>query len=91
MAESIPVLSAVRSAYAAGLCLLPVAENGSKAPDVSSWHLFQTIRPTDAQMREWNFGRRCGFGVIAGPVSRHVECWDFDDAATFDAFVLPLM
>ena len=87
MAESLSVLSAVRSAYAAGLCLLPVAENGSKAPDVSSWVPFKTTRPTADQMRAWDFSRRCGFGVIAGPVSGYVECWDFDDVVTFAAFV----
>ena len=28
---------------------------------------------------------RHGFGVVAGPASGHVESWDFDNLATFEA------
>ena len=87
MAEALTVLPAVRSAYEAGLCLLPVGEDGTKAPDVPSWLTFKTTRANVDQMRAWDFGERCGFGVIAGPVSADVECWDFDVVATFDAFI----
>ena len=45
------VLPAVRAGYSVGLCLLPVCEDGSKAPDVSSWTAFMTTRPTAAIMR----------------------------------------
>lgn len=83
----VSVLDAVREAYRAGLCVLPVREDGTKAPDVSSWRAFQTTRPTLEAMREWDFATRTGFGVVAGPVSGHVESWDFDCPETFDAFV----
>ena len=72
---------AVRSGLKAGLCLLPVREDGSKAPDVLSWKQFQAARPTPAEVRAWDFDRR------AGAVSRCRDCWDFDDADTFEAFV----
>src|SRR5262249_23765458 len=67
--------------------LLPACEDGTKKPDVSSWLTFKTTRPSIAQMREWDFAHRCGLGVIAGPVSGHVECWDFDEMETFVAFI----
>ncbi|MBA3890644.1 MAG: bifunctional DNA primase/polymerase, partial [Gemmatimonadaceae bacterium] len=81
------ILDAVRAAHAAGLCVLPVAGDGSKRPAVPSWTPYQTTRPTSAQMRAWGFEFRDGFGMIAGPVSGHRESWDFDEPATFDAFI----
>jgi len=82
-----PVLPAARSAYAAGLCLLPVRDDGSKAPAVPTWREHQTVRPTAEQMAAWDFASRAGFGVIAGAVSGRVESWDFDTADVFDEFV----
>lgn len=81
-----PILDSVRSAFQAGLCLLPARDDGSKAPDCA-WKAFQAARPTVDNMRAWDFSRRSGFGLIAGPVSGHRECWDFDCSEIFDAFV----
>jgi len=83
----VTILDPVRQAYAAGLGLLPVRADGSKAPDVESWTPFQTTRPTIEQMRAWDFAHRDGFGMVAGPVSGYRESWDFDCADTFEAFV----
>jgi hypothetical protein len=81
------VLDAARSAFAAGLCLLPTRDDGSKAPDVSSWTAFQTTRPTVEQMHAFDFSHRTGLGLIAGPVSGWRECWDFDCPDRYQAFV----
>lgn len=81
------ILDTVRSAYGAGLCLLPVAENGSKAPDVPTWTPYKTVRPTAGDMRAFGFAQRAGFGVITGAVSGHRECWDFDCPEIYQAFV----
>jgi len=83
-----PVLDAVRSAYAAGLCPLPTADDGSKRPALMRWREYTETRPDAAQMRAWNFGARDGFGVVGGPASGCVDPLDFDDAATFEAFVV---
>ena len=82
-----PVGDAVRSAYAAGSCLLPVRADGTKAPDVSGWKQFLSTRPTVTDMQAWDFGSRVGFGIVAGPVSGYRECWDFDTAEVFEAFI----
>src|SRR5262245_49146160 len=59
-----PVLSAVRSAYAAGLSLLPTREDGSKAPALATWAEYKTQRPTIENMREWfTETTRAGFGM----------------------------
>ena len=81
------MLQAARSAYAAGLSTLPVRDDGSKAPDVSSWRAFQTTRPTVESMRGFDFGHRAGVGIIAGVASGYRECWDFDDLETYQAFL----
>ncbi len=81
------ILDTVRSAYAAGLCLLPARADGTKAPDASSWSAYQTTRPTVEQMRAWRFATRNGFGMVAGAVSGSRLCWDFDCADTFVAFM----
>jgi len=64
----VSVLDAAREAYRAGLCVLPVREDGTKAPAVSSWRAFQTTRPTLEAMRQWDFATRTGFGVVAGEI-----------------------
>src|SRR5262249_8718056 len=84
---STAILTAAQAAYAAGLCLLPTAEDGSKRPAVASWGTYQTTRPTREQMRAWDFAMRDGFGVVGGAVSGHLDPWDFDDADTFNAFI----
>ena len=82
------ILEAVRRAFnGAGLSLLPVCEDGSKAPDVSRWRAFTETRPTVQTMRAWNFATRAGFGMVAGVASQHREAWDFDDEAVFRAYV----
>jgi len=81
------ILDAARRAYAAGLCLLPTCNDGSKRPDVPSWAPFKEVRPTIEQMRAFDFASRSGFGVVAGVVSGRRECWDFDTNEVFEAFV----
>jgi len=81
------VRDAIRSAYRIGFCLLPVAEDGSKRPDVPSWTPFKATRPTAAEMRAFDFTHRSGYGMIAGPASQCREAWDFDDLDVYHAFV----
>ena len=82
------VLAAVRAAYLAGLCLLPVAADGSKRPDTrNGWRTFIERRPTIDEMRKFDFAHRAGYGVVGGAVSGDVDPWDFDDAGIFEAFV----
>src|SRR5689334_19530564 len=81
------ILTAAREAHQAGLCVLPTTEDGTKRPAVETWESFQTTRPTTEQMKAFGFGRRSGFGMVAGPVSGHRGSWDFDCAETYDAFL----
>jgi len=77
---------AALAAYKAGLCILPTAIDGSKAPAIKPWGAYKTIRPSVAELRAWRFDQADGFGVVAGAVSGHVECWDFDTTEVSLAF-----
>ncbi|MCC7034018.1 MAG: AAA family ATPase [Acidobacteria bacterium] len=81
------ILDAARGAYRSGLVALPVAADGSKRPDVATWREFQTRTTTIAERQAFNFAAREGLGIVAGAAS-HVEAWDFDCGAIFDAFVV---
>jgi hypothetical protein len=81
------VIDAVRAGYQAGLCLLPVREDGTKAPDVPGWLGYQKTRPTRTEMREFWFANRCGYGALGGEASGYLDPWDFDCGATFLAFL----
>ena len=81
------LLEAARSAFLVGLSILPVRDDGSKAPDVSSWREFQSVRPTIETMRAFDFAQCSGIGMVAGVGSAHRESWDFDDAGAYQAFV----
>jgi hypothetical protein len=83
------MLDAARSAYAAGLCVLPTKADGSKAPAVETWgqYVGTGTRPMREEMRSFRFETRVGLGMIAGPASGYRATWDFDTAEVFDAFV----
>jgi putative DNA primase/helicase len=78
------VLREARGAYAAGLCILPVRADGSKAPAVRGWGTFKDRRPTVTELRAMRFDRAAGFGIVAG---HGVDAWDFDEVETFDRFL----
>ena len=81
------VLKAAQDAYAAGLCVVPPAEDGSKRP-VGGWRGFQSKRPTPARMKAWYAqDSRTGLGVVCGPVSGDLECLNFDDPDAYATFV----
>jgi hypothetical protein len=80
---------AAREAYAAGLSIVPTAEDGSKRPlpnEQGTWKVYAERRPTPDEIDGWYPGRT-GLGVIAGAVSNQVEAWDFDDREAYEAFV----
>jgi hypothetical protein len=87
MTATTTITDAARAAYAAGLCVVPPCEDGSKRPD-GTWKQYQAARPESAQMRAWYVADdRAGLGVVCGAVSGNLECFEFDDAGTYSAFV----
>ncbi|MEU9215418.1 bifunctional DNA primase/polymerase [Streptomyces sp. NPDC048376] len=66
----------------AGLCVLPVRPDGSKAPDVRSWTQYKVNRSTPEEHDQWfSDGRRTGIGVVTGAVSGNIELIEFEGLA----------
>ena len=76
-----------RAAHKAKLCVVPVKEDGSKAPDLASWREYQKRRPTAKEINAWwpTDSKRTGIGIIMGSVSGNAECIDFDSVEVYKA------
>jgi putative DNA primase/helicase len=74
-------LSAALACQAAGLSVIPIRRDGSKAA-VCRWEPYQHQAATEAQVRRWFAGDTPpGLAVIGGEVSGGLECLDFDAEA----------
>ncbi len=75
------LLDTALAAHAAGLCVLPPRQDGTKAPraDNGEWNQFESTRSTEAEIRLWYSGGLTGIGYVCGAVSGGLEALDFDD------------
>ncbi len=66
----------------AGLSVLPVRTDGSKAPAIPSWKELQQRLPTDKELQDW-FDRDNppGIAIIGGNVSGGLEILDFESGS----------
>jgi len=73
---------AAREMHDAGLCVLPVKADGTKAPDVRSWTPYKSARSTPEEHDRW-FGdsTRTGIGIVTGAVSGNIELIEFEGRA----------
>jgi hypothetical protein len=92
-----PTLDAALAYLRAGLSLIPIKRDGSKAPEgqllpkemdpdtgrgAASWNPFKERLPTEAEARRWFGGPRPpGIAVLGGKVSGGLELSDFDREA----------
>jgi hypothetical protein len=65
----------------AGLSVIPVRPDGSKAPAVTTWEPFQERLPTQDELHRWFAAGRRGVAIVGGIVSGNLECIDFDHDA----------
>ncbi|MGR3870950.1 DUF927 domain-containing protein [Streptomyces graminifolii] len=74
--------AAARELHDAGLCVLPIKADGSKAPDVRSWTPYKLNRSTPEDHDGWFEGDRPhGIAVVYGQVSGAVEMLEFEGLA----------
>lgn len=66
---------------AAGICAVPVANDGSKRPGLSSWTTFQKRKPTPEELMEWFSKKQDGVGIICGAVSGNLEMLELEGRA----------
>ncbi len=74
------------AAHQAGICVLPVRENGRKMPDLPSWSPYQQNRPSDEEISNWFSQNRTGIGFVTGKVSGNLELFEFDCPDTYEDF-----
>jgi hypothetical protein len=78
------LLDVARGYVAAGLSVIPVKADGTKAPDLPAWKEYQRRKPTDDELRAWFEGRSDrGVAVVCGAVSGNVAVLDFETEAAF--------
>lgn len=67
---------------AAGLSVLPIRRDGSKAPALRAWNWLEAELPTPDHVTEWfDVASPPGIAIICGAVSGNLELIDFDRRA----------
>jgi len=97
--DPLTVLEVAQAYVAAGLSVIPVKPDGSKAPawDLLPreedpqlgrtrpvWKPFQRRLPTAQELEAWFAPGRCGIAVVCGAVSGNLEVIDFESVELFD-------
>lgn len=88
------LLDAARAAQTAGLCVIPAARDGTKAPwpDAPRWAKYQRELPEADDLERW-FGPEAypGMGLVCGAVSGGLEMLEFEGRAVgeglYDEFI----
>ncbi len=63
----------------AGLSIIPIKTDGSKAPALTAWKQFEQRQATDAELQTWfGNGQRPSIAIIGGLVSGGLEILDHD-------------
>lgn len=79
------VRDAALAAHAAGLCVVPPAEDGSKAP-IGTWKRYMLARSTPEELDGW-YGPRTGIGLVCGRVSGGLEMLELEGRAVADGLL----
>jgi hypothetical protein len=66
----------------AGLSVIPIRADGSKAPAVPTWKEYQTKRFTKTEWENFHRNSMC-IAVLGGAISGNLEILDFDDPEVF--------
>jgi hypothetical protein len=76
-------LKAALDLLGAGISVLPIRTNGSKAPSLRKWGPYQKRLPEEREVRAWFRRGDKGPATIGGRVSGNLEIIDLDCAALF--------
>jgi hypothetical protein len=84
MQQSRTPLETALAAHAAGICVIPPHEDGSKAPLVEGgrWAIGADL----AKIKTWYSNGRKGCGFATGSISHHLELFEFDDGQVYEDF-----
>jgi hypothetical protein len=75
------ILQIATEYISAGLSVIPIRADGSKAPALATWKPYQSRLATSDELRDWFAAVDVGIAIIAGAVSGNLEVLDFDDGS----------
>ncbi len=78
------LLDTALAALAAGVCVIPPKEDGSKAPLTEQGHW--AIGCDRAKIETWYSNGRTGCGFATGSISHQLELFEFDDGEVYEEF-----
>lgn len=85
------VLDIALGYLAAGLSVIPVRADGSKAPAESGWRAYSERQPTPDELHRWfGNGHKYGIGIPGGPASGNLAVLDFESHDSFVAWLKSL-
>lgn len=88
MITEAPTIEIARSYRDAGLSIIPIKTDGSKAPALNRWEPYQRELVSDVNLKTWfGNGTPRGIAIVYGKVSGNAECIDFDEVELFEPFV----
>ncbi|MFJ9027594.1 bifunctional DNA primase/polymerase [Streptomyces sp. NPDC102274] len=80
--------ASAREMHDAGLCVIPIKADGSKAPAVRSWTPYKVTRSTPEEHDSWfPPGKAAGIAVAYGAVSGGIELIEFEGTAIADGLL----
>src|SRR6266567_9382741 len=82
-----PTYQVALVALEAGISVLPIRPDGTKQPALPGWKRYQQEMPTQALVEEWFRPSQRGLALVTGHISGGLIALDFDDLATFDAWL----
>src|SRR6266702_6488116 len=82
-----PTYQVALAALETGMSVLPIRPDGTKQPALSGWKRYQQEMPTQALVEEWFRHSQRGLALVTGHISGGLIALDFDDLATFDAWL----
>ena len=81
------MLDAARAYLAAGLCVVPIRADGSKAPAIA-WKAYEKRLPIDYELHQWfSVNRPIGLAIVGGAISGGLEIVDFDDPSLIKPWI----
>ena len=86
-AQQSPTYQVALAALEAGISVLPIRHDGTKQPALSGWKRYQREMPTESLVEEWFRRSQRGLALVTGHISGGLIALDFDDLATFDAWL----
>lgn len=83
-----PAYQVALAALEAGVSVVPIRPDGTKQPALPGWKRYQRELPARTLVEEWFRHPQRGLALVTGHISGGLIALDFDNSATFEAWLL---